>query len=365
MTDLSTQRRRCIAASESTYATDAVATALTTNTADIVYQDVRSIDITPTRVQVDLPRARGSHSGTRHKTVANATSVSADVAMTGWVSDTAGEEDPDHAVWLKGAGFNETIVSTTSSTYNLATVQQAAVSAYALHREVDGTGWRLDTTRGARGNAAFEFASNEEARYTWEGMGLYDDELSASAAFVGSDGAIALLKDGSTAVTARSTGEEKYADSDNILICRNITVTVNSNPWPVSNITFATGWTVSLKEVATGTAGVSKVFLTRADDGGSRPGGSFTLVDADTAMDDMLAKLKDAGEFAVTIVLTAGDGSAGSARCTITMPKCQIGLPTRQDSNGLLAHEVPYFANGDWTDLAGDNGVSFKFDEVP
>lgn len=364
MTDVSSQRKRLLIASESTYNTDAIATILTTNTADIIYQDCTEPKIDPDRDIVHLARARGSHSGTKHTTLPKKSGFSAKFPMTGWISGAAGEEMPYYAAILKAAGFDETISSGASATYKPATKQQEGMSAYLLHRHVDDANWRLDYATGIRHNLTFEFENQKEAMISVEGDGTYGQELSDGAAYVNSSGEIALLKDGSTAVTARSTGEEKYANSADVMMVRGMTFQVNSNTWDVSKVTLGTNWTITIKEVATATGSVQKVYLTRGDDD-QRMGGSATLVDGGTALNDMLDQYEAGGELSLNLVLTAGDGSSGSSRITITASKLQIGKPSRGDVNGLLSHDIPFMLNGDWSNLAADNDVTIVYDQVP
>ncbi len=363
MSQILSGRRRCVVASESSEGTDAVAALLTTNTADIVYQEVTDPMIAPGRIVVPLSRTRGSHSGAAHDTVPNVAAFTGTFPLTGREGSGAGEEEPTYAAILAAMNLKKTVVSSTSATYNPATVAQSALSAYVWHRNADDANYRLHTTRGVRGTGTFNFTNNTEANLSFEGQGLYDDELSDPAAFFGSDGAVALLKDGSTAVTARSTGTESYANNASRLICRNMTITVNGNSWGVTETTLALNWTVDLIDVATGTAGVSQVLLVRGDD--ARISGSFNLKDGSTALTDMLTQYKSAGEVALSIVLTAGDGSSGSARLTLTAPKLQIGIPSGSADGGVLVHAVPFFLNGDWSDLAGDNDFSLVYDAVP
>jgi hypothetical protein len=362
MSQILAGRRRCVLASESTEGTDAVASILTTATADIVYQEVTEPMITPGRIIVPLNRTRGSHSGAAHASIPNVAAFSGTFPLTGRVSDSSGDEAPYYSPVLKAMNLKETIVSATTATYNPATVNQAPMSAYVWHRNASDANYRLHTARGIRGTGTFNFANNAEATVSFEGQGLYDDELTDPAAFFGSDGAIDLLKDGSTSVTARTSGTEAYANNSNRMICRNMTITVNGNSWGVTEMTLALNWSVDLIDRATGTAGVSQVLLTRGND--ARISGSFNLKDGSTALTDLLTQYKAGAEIAMTVVLSAGDGSSGSANITLTASKVQLGVPAGSADGGVLVHAVPFFLNGDWSDLAGDNDFSLAYGEV-
>lgn len=362
MSELSSRYARVIAASESTYGTDAVNTILTTATADIVYQDLRNFEINPVRTPVEINRVRGSHSGVAHKTIADHCTVTCEIPLSAWVSGSAGEEAPYYSPFLKAMNLKETVVSATSATYNPATVNQSAITVYGYEINLEDNNSRLTYATGVRGNGTLQFAVNEEAYVSFEGMGIYGGEISAPAAFFNATtGAAALLKDGSTSVTARTTGTEAYANKTPI-VCTGMTFSFGGTDYDVKSVEMGLNWTASPKSIINAASNVTKVLLTRGE--GSRIGGSFELLDG-SQISDMISSMSADTEAQLIIRLVEGDGSSGSGRITITLPKVQLGPPTKGDDSGMRTYSVPWFANGTWTSLPADNDFTMVFDEVP
>jgi hypothetical protein len=365
MADISANYKRILAYSEGTYGTDAVEPILTTATADIVWQDVRqNFTIAPVRTVVEIDRARGSQSGVPHKTIADRAAITGDIPLSGWISGDAGEEMPYYAWALKACGMSETIVSATSATYRPSTAQQAGASIYLYTRNLDDNNWRLQYTTGVRGSANFQFALNQEAFFSFNGTGRYTEEISDAAAFIGaSTGAAALLKNGSTAVTARSGGgTEAYANKSPIM-CTNMTITVGGNTYCVSALNLDLNWTQDVKQCMGAAANVRNVYLTRA--AAQRIAGSFDLLDGATAHDQVVDSFVSGAELAFSIVLTEGTGATGAARITISGSKLQIGAYSRGAEGGIQNLTVPFFLNGGWGDLTQDDDFSIVYDEVP
>lgn len=362
MSELSSRYARVIVASESTYGTDAVNTILTTATADIVYQDLRNLEINPMRTVVEINRVRGSHSGVAHKTLADHCTVSCEIPLSGWISGDAGEEAPYYNAFLKAMNLKETVVSATSATYNPATVAQNGLTIYAYEVNLEDNNSRLTYCTGVRGNGTLNFALGEEAFISFEGMGIYQSEISAPAAFFNaSTGAAALLKNGSTAVTARSGGgTEVYANKAPI-ICTGMTFEVGGTTYDIKSLDLGLNWTTTPKSIINASSNVRKVLLTRGE--GSRIGGSFELLDGDQ-ISDMITKMSADTEATMSIVLVEGDGSTGSATITISLPKIQLGPPTKGDDSGMRTYSVPFFANGTWTSLPADNDFTIVYGEV-
>lgn len=362
MSELSSRYARVIAASESTYGTDAVNVILTTAAADIVYQDLRNFEINPVRSLVEINRVRGSHSGVPHKTIADHCTVTCEIPLSAWITGAAGEEAPYYSPFLKAMNLKETVVSATSATYNPATVNQSAVTVYGYEINLEDNNSRLTYATGVRGNGTLQFAVNEEAYISFEGMGIYGGEISDPALFFNATtGAAALLKDGSTSVTARTTGTESYANKTPI-VCTGMTFTFGGTDYDVKSVEMGLNWTASPKSIINASSNVSKVLLTRGE--GSRIGGSFELLDGDQ-IGDMISSMSADTEASLVIRLIEGDGSTGSGRITITLPKVQLGPPTKGDDSGMRTYSVPWYANGTWTSLPADNDFSMVYDEVP
>lgn len=354
MSEISTNRKRVMFESESTYGTDAVNALLDDDgSGDIVYQDVRTIDIDPTREIFAPTRQRSSVAGVAHRSFADLTGVGVELPMTGKAASGAGNEAPFYAALLKAAGFSETISSGASATYKPSTVAQAAMTAYAWYRNLEDANWRLEYATGIRGNLSMNFEMNAEPYMTFEGTGRYEELITDAAAFFGTDGAIDLLKDGSTAVTARTTGTETQVNKT-IMGCKSMTVTVGGTTMPVSALELNINWTPDLIRTMNGAQTVSKVLLTKGD--AARIEGSFDLQDGSTAMEAVRDALAADSEVALNIVLTDGTDTI-----TITSSKLQIGFWNKGANGNVRTYSVPFFLNGDWSNLAGDNDLSIVF----
>lgn len=354
MTELSSRLKRVLVASETTYLTDACNTLLTTGTLDIVYQAVKNPDIVPARVVGDASRVRHSHSGSRHFTVGDRCAVTFDVPLTARVGTGSGEEAPYHSPILQAMNLKETVVSTTSATYNPATVAQDAMTVYMWEQELEDTKQRLTYTTGVRGNGVFKFALNQEAMYSFAGVGTYQGEISNRIElFNPTTGATSKLKDGTTSATARSGGgTETYADDD-AMVCTGMTITFNSTTLDISELELNLNWNVTTKEIINASNNVQKVLLTR--DGNNRIGGSFNMVDGAEITTLFNAVTADT-EAALVIEL-----DDGTNKITLTANDVQLGYPTKGDESGMRSYSVPFFLNGDWSSLAGDNDFSLVF----
>lgn len=355
--------RRVIVASETTYGTDQVNAILTDASADIVYQDVEDFTITPVREIVEVARMRGVHGNAAHKTIASHVTVAATGALTARAGEGAGNEAPTYAAFLKAANMSEAIVSDTTATYKPVTKQQAGMSGYQFHRSLESDNWRLLYALGIRGTWGLNLAINAEAKWTFSGQGIYQDEISDEAAFFdASTGAIALLKDGATGVTARAGGSEANACGTPVM-CTNMTLEVGGTAYPVSALELALNWTTTPINTINGAANASKILNTRPLTGG-RIGGSFTLADGETAHDQMIAAYKAGSEISLSCTLVESDGSSGDANIVISASKMQLGLPAPSDNGGVVQYAIPFFLNADCSSLADGTELSIVYGEV-
>lgn len=362
----SSNRKRFVVAKEATYGTDAVNTLLTTATDEIVYQDFESgAELNNILTPVQIDRARGSASGVKQPPpVKDRCELSAVVALTGRKGDGfAVPESPHYAALLQACGLKESIAGG-AAVYTPDTSAQGSITCYQYTHDLDSNNARLELGTGIRCNAVFRFALNAEAKVEVTGQGRYGDAMISDAAafFNASTGALAKLKDGSTNVTARSGGGlERYADGP-ILVCTAMTITAGGETLCLSELEIDLGWTTDVKQCMGAASTLREVYLTRGADG--RVSGSFNIMDSGTAFDLLRDRFVDADEIAMVIVLAEGDGSTGSARLTISLPKIQIGALTKGASGNARTYSVPFYANGDWTNLNGDNEISLTYDEI-
>lgn len=363
MANILSGQKRVVIAAEATYGVDQVNIIHGDGDLDLIYQDVQGTpSITPAREIVEISRARSSASGVPHKSLPRASDVELTLALAGRIATGAGNEAPYYSAALLASGHSETVVSDTTATYAPKTAKSSGMTVYLYH-ELDDGKQRLQRATGVRGNANIVLELDQEARLEFSGRGQYVDVLSdAEQFFNATTGVAALEGDGSTAVTSRAAGSEDYAAKDPIMV-RAITVTVNGNSWCVSAMNFNTNWTLTERNCATGAAGLKEVILTRGD--GQRAGGSFTLdTDSETVIDDFIDLYESAEEIAFTVSLTSGDGSSGEDQITISASKAQIGAPGFGDNSGVVQFDIPFYLNGDWSDLFQDDDYSLVYGEV-
>lgn len=351
---LSTNEFVTLWADESTYGTDAVEAILTDASADLVHQDVRSLEITPEGDPVGTTRARGSHSGTKHAYVKGRCAISGEIPLTPYID--ASTQVPYNDAVLRAMNLQPDLGTASQSTYTPTTVNNDSLTVYKYLRNVESANWRLFAVTGARLSGVFNFEVGSEPYISFEGGGTYT-RLTDEAAFIASDGSIALLKDGSTPVTARVGGTEKVADQAP-LTCVAMTITIGGTSYSVQSLTLDLGWDVTQKEAVTGSEQTIKHVLTRGDD--ARISGEFALSDyTAAALKQLLEDYEDNSEVSTTVVM-----DNGTDEVTITMPKMQFGTLGMSDDGGTLNVTMPYFLNGDWSTLAADNDFSILYDAV-
>lgn len=340
MSMISANYTRLIAASEGTYGTDAVNTVLTTNTADIIYQEVADPAVTPEITVVEINRSRGGAAGNAHGVIKNKCTVSARIPLLGRGS---GEDYPYYAPFLKAMNLAEAL-ATGDAVYTPATVQQAGMTVYLYHYNLEDSKQRLQIATGVRGSGTLELALDAEAFINFEGVGKYEELTDPYNFFDTSTGAAALLKNGSTAVTARTSGVEVLSNLEPIL-CTNITLTVDSVAFPVASLSLDLAWGVDEVRTVTGATTLQKVLLTRANEG-ARMNGTMLLVDGATAFDKALDLYRDGSEVALVATLANSTDTI-----TLTAGNLQLGNIEASAQGGFMGWNLPFFLAGDWSGL--------------
>lgn len=348
MSEISTNRNRVMIESEATYGTDQVAVVLGNAATDIVYQDMKVADLDPTRVIFNASRVRASVSGVAHQSFDDVVAVSLEGSLTG-KSGAAGTA-PFYSSVLKAAGLKETIDSGVSVSYSPATVQQSAATIYNWQRNLEDANWRLETATGVRGALSIKWTQHEEPTYAFEGFGQYDDLMSDAAAYFDASNEVATLKDGSTAVALPRTGTEDLAQKS-MLGCESMTISLGGTTMPVSAVEVKIPFTVDI--VRTMNTTTVKVLLTMGD---ARVEGSFDLQDGASATDYVRDALKADTE--AILIVNVGDGTD---TINFTAAKAQIGQWSKGANGNVRSFSIPFFLNGTWSDLAGDNDFVLKY----
>jgi hypothetical protein len=357
MSTLLTNQYTILWATESSYGSDAVESILTDEDADIIHQDVRSLEITKEGVQAGGQRARASHSGNKHAFIKGRCAVSGEIPLTPYISSS--EQVPYNDAILQAMNLQPDLGTSDEATYEPVTENQDSATIYKYYREAENSDYRLDVVTGVRLTGTFNFEVGSEPYISFEGGGNYTT-LTDPAAFIASDGTISLLKDGSTSVTARNAGTEEVADQAP-LTCVAMTISIGGTDYTVQSLELDLGWDVSQKEAVTGDEQTVKHILTRGNANDARIQGSYTLSDYTAAvLNEHLDRYEDDSEVTLSIVM-----DNGTDQVTLSSDKMQLGIPGMSDNGGTMNLDVPFFLNGDWsTSVGGDNDFSILYDAV-
>lgn len=303
------------AASESTYGVDAIATTPST------FEAFRAMNIVPVLNQLESPRATWSASGEKSCGVKSHNTVDWETPFTGKLgaAGTAPAWDP----LIQACGFKKTVVADTSVAYAPSTSNAMAdapsCTIWNYLRQLDEDAAYLLKARGMRGNCTLRFTVGEEAILLGSGMALYD-------AFP-------------NATIASPTPPDTYAGAT-CMIVQSLALTVGGSvTYPVEALEISSNWTIT--EDRSGEAGkgtLARAVLTRPMSGG-RLGGSLTLVDGKTALNDLVTKWQAGTQVTLSAVI-----SNGTDTITITAPNMQFGQPAGQAA-GVIKYNVPIFFN--------------------
>lgn len=348
--------QRVLWASESTENTDAVESILTDDSKDIIYQQTAGpVEVTPEGEIIEVDRPRNSQSGVASGFVKGRCSVSFSIPLTAFESEDA--QTPHYAPVLKAMNLSEDLSTTGEAHYAPATEQQDSMTMYVYERQAHGD-WRLWVVTGIRLTGTFSLETKGQWMLEVEGGGSYTS-LKDPATFFDSDGSLALQKDGSTDVVERATGTEKVLDQE-LMIARSMTATYGGTDQEISSAELDMNWTISQTESVQSEAATVRHFVTR-DASGSRIGGGYDLSDyTDQILNDHIDDYEAANEKELVFEASNSEGLIN-----LTAGQVQIGIPEKNASDNLIQWQVPYFLNGDFSDLAGDNDFDLTYKAAP
>lgn len=343
-------------AAENNVPYDAVEAILTDGAADVIYQDATEVNIEPVGDMVGGNTRRGSNDGKRQAFIKQMCNVSITVPLRAFAgSGEAPFYDP-----VLQAGNLEPEVDGTSVVYTKKTRNTPAMTVYKIYRDLLSDDWRLRVATGVRGNITINIDVEAEPTISFEGTGQYSD-LSLPAEFIDpTTGQVALLKDGITAVTARTTGTFSQADQGP-MTCTNIDASLNDGDGFNAAILFQTldmnlGFGVADLTPVQGEATRRRGILTRGQ--GESTTGSASVVDYDPAfLTEVITGITESKEYALSIGLQNGEGAV-----TIAGPKMQLLRESEADNSGTIQYDIPYRLNGDWGDRAvADNELTITY----
>lgn len=324
---------------------DAVEALLTDEAADVVYLDVgpdgASIEKDTSPVGNDT--RRGTSAGKRHALIKERANVSVQVPLRAFVG--AGEE-PHYSPILKASCF-EPEVDTGDVIFHRKTKNQSAFTIYKYWRSADDDTWRLDVATGVTGDVTLNIETGSEATLSFSGSGNFVEITDAAEYFDMESGEVALLKDGVTSTTTRTTGSFSQ-DSQEPMPCQDMTVEFESTSYGVQSLEVGVGH--EAQDVDTVQGGTTRTRGLVARSNGQRSEGSIAWTDyTDDLIDDLVDKVYGAEVFAFLTVLENGDG-----RIEVASSNAQFMQWSEAENGNLLQYDVPFALNGSGGLLADD-----------
>ena len=316
---------------------DAVEALLTDEEADVVYFDTFEDDhiIEKDTETIGSDIVRGSSDGTRHAVLKNGADVSFEFPLR---AQTDAGEPPVSAPVLQGAGF-EMEIDADDVIFTRSTKNPPAFTIYEYQRSAYTDNWRLEVATGVRGSISANLDNESEARISFDGRGNFH-EITDEAEFIDvTSGEVALLKDGSTAVTERTTGEfvqPKLAP----MPCRDMVAEFDTDTYEFSEMEVDVNHEQDDTMTVTGSSGRSSGGTSRGAD--ARTEGSLELVEYnETRVSDVRDKAYGGDVFVMNVGLRNGDGEID-----ITSDNAQF-LPWDKTTNGnFRAYSIPFRLNG-------------------
>lgn len=313
---------------------DAVEALLEDVDGDIVYLDTNEDDaiITKDTSEIGAQVTRGSSDGTPHAILKGAAEVSFEFPLKAFLGSG---EAPAYGPVLHGAGFAQE-VDADDMVYTRATKNPPAFTIYEYQRSAHTDNWRLEVATGVRGNLSFDLDNESEATASFEGRGNFH-EITDEAEFIDpATGEIALLKDGSTAVTATSFSQPSLDP----MPCRDMIAQFDTDTYEFSAVEFDVNHESDDVNAVTGSSSRQRGATTRGAE--DRTEGSGELVGyTEARINDVRDKAYGGDKFAWLMELENGDG-----KIEFQSPAAQF-LPWEKTTNGnLRAYSIPFRLNG-------------------
>lgn len=335
---------------------DAVEALLTDAEADVVYMDFTDVEIVPQGETVGGDTVRGSNDGKRIQFIKQM----ANVTVEGKLRAIPGAGDlPFYHPIFRAANI-ELEIDDDDVIGHKKTKQVAACTIYKYQRQLYSDDWRLRVATGVVGNLTININVDEEPTFSFEGTGQYFDLLEPAEFFDTETGEVALLKDGETAVTARTTGDFLQADQDP-MTCTNMDISIddgNGFDEPILLQTMELNLNTQVADLTPvqGATIRRRGLLTRGRDAATE--GSCDIVDyTDTVIDELIAGATSSKEYELSVSFQNGQGGI-----SITAPKMQFIREEESDNNGVVQYAFPFRLNGDWSSsLLPDNEIQFTF----
>ncbi len=351
--------RRFLFESEPTYGTDAVQAVLDDETADIIYKEVSEGSLQQAVEAVSIVRRRGSMANQSSEHVPDVVNLDGFVIpLTGRKGD--GEPGGVSPV-MKAANFSEEI-SGNDVIYKIDRHQQDAMTVYEF-RELTNGDARLYSTTGAKCAATISGERGQEIVLNiGEGFGRFAEPTDVRTYFDVSTGEILLDKAGS-AVTARTTGVEKY-DAYTPILWDGGTLKWTpdggaENELEVVSFTIDPGMSVGGARVGTGDSTLHQAVTSRDPDGGN-PTVTLTVLNSGGRLDEALASQANGSTLSAEIT---AQNDTEQIFIEIGGLKVQEIAPSEED--GYTARELTCEIGGDFSGLVDHENLTITMRATP
>lgn len=341
---------------------DAVEAILTDGEADIVYQDFTDVQIVPTGEMVGGDTVRGSNDGKRQQFIKQMSNVTVEGKLRAFPD--SGTLPRYHPI-LRAANIDLSIDNDDVVGFKK-TKQVAACTIYKFYRQIYDDNWRLRVATGVVGSLTINIDVDQEPTFSFEGTGQYFDLEAPAEFFDPANGQIALLKDGSTAITARTTGEF-IQDNQEPMTCTNMTVSANDgdgfdDPILLQTMELNLNFDVADLTPVQGATTRRRGVLTRGR--GAATEGSADVVDyTDAVINEIIdgVTATPSKEYALTVEFGNSQGTV-----ELFAPKMQFMREEESDNSGVVQYAFPFRLNGDWEErLLPDNELRITYSPAP
>lgn len=344
---------------ETTYGTDAVDTAITTD-ANIVYLAVNSAgSIVPIANNFIPARARPGQGGVKSSKVKDNCDVTLPIPVLSGVGTNNTPENLGKV--LQAAGFTEA-VGTGDTLYTLGTDNRNSLSVRQHRRNLvrpsgDATAWRAKRATGGVFSLSLNFAIGAELIATAVGKGANYDDWTPSREYFDSADKPAMEYDGSAHAYAGSCSVE----TGERMICKSASIEYNSAVIPVNTASLDYAFNITPMQIQNGDPISTRIIRTRGDGANITGSALVLLTDGDAGYDD-IRDAEDSEEEANLVFVLQGE----TRQLTITQRVQWQARPVESAQGGATAFECAFIGTDDFASACfGDNGATWLFEDSP
>lgn len=354
---LSTQYSVWLIATESSVGTDAVDAAISADD-DIVYQAINSDStIRPQPRYERQAVSRASEAGIKSVYVPAHSDININMPLRAGVGS---DFQPEYHALMLASGYDVTTNSGTSTIYNQATANDSFVTIYRYMRNLTNNDWRLRRCLGSllTMNASGEVGAEPIANFT--GASASHAQWTTDRTYFNSSDEPALDYDGAS-YTYAGTASVSAADS---FICKNATITWNSNTVPVQSWQYQSNMRVEpLDDMNTADTVTARIARDRDDNSNAVLNLNFGMTDSTlgAALEAFFTGYQADTEAAAQLRL-----DNGTSRITLDIAKAQPRLPVESPNGPAMNWDVELHINGDFgSELFAENAVKWTYDASP